>query len=257
MSVAKDFKPDDTWSEAKKHDYNTSLIVLGLVLFALLASAFLHWRDSLNSPAEPGVQTAEVLAAAVTVKEETPATAAQKKEPVTIQPKAAVPSAKTAEADESPLSFFTFYSELPKRQVPIHSNESSHSLRRLEPAKPKLITSAAPEKQGLNEISLPPPPSQTPSIAPPAPSSQAAVVDNSRAYIIQAGAFNQFSQADKVRARLAGLGLNAYVEAGHIGNLRVHRVRIGPIASKAQAQAVRRKLDGNGIPAITIGPSTN
>lgn len=258
MSVDKDFKPEDTWSEEKKHDYNTSLMVLGLILFALLASAFLHLRGTSSAPSikTAAVGVAPQTAPAATVMNDEILQAPAKKS-VTEPVKAAPKQQNDDKTKKSSLAFFSFYEELPKRQVLVY-NEQPRALRRLETNQPRLQAPPSLPKPGFNDIELPPPPSQSQPLAPPASDSSAFSSDaHGRGYIIQAGAFNQFSQADKVRGRLALLGFKAYVEPGQIGNLRVHRVRIGPIADESQAKSVRRTLDNKGIPAITIGPRAN
>ena len=254
MSVDKDFKPDDTWSEEKKSDYNTSLMVLGLILFALLASAFLHLRGTSSKPALKAVETAPQAASASSVAMHDEVLAAPEETSSTTPVQTTQQQQKSdADTEDSPLAFFSFYKELPKRQVLIY-NEEPRALRKLETTQPKLQAPPPLPKPGMSEISLPPPPSQSQ----PAPDSSTFSSSNhGRGYIIQAGAFNQFAQADKVRGRLALLGFKAYVEPGQIGNLRVHRVRIGPIADSSRAKSVRKTLDSKGIPAITIGPKTN
>lgn len=259
MSADKDFKPDDTWSEEKKHDYNTSLMVLGLILFALLASAFLHLRGTSTEPAVKAVvevapQTA--LAASATMNDEI--LLAPEQASITTAPTQIAQQPNSDDkTEDSPLAFFSFYKELPKRQVLVY-NAQPRALRKLETTYPKLQAPPPLPKPGMSEISLPPPPSQSQPLAPPALDSSTFSSNNhGRGYIIQAGAFNQFVQADKVRGRLALLDFKAYVEPGQIGNLRVHRVRIGPIANAARAKSVRKTLDSKGIPAITIGPRTH
>jgi cell division protein FtsN len=150
------------------------------------------------------------------------------------------------------LEYYSFYDELPQRQVEIgDETQAPQRLRILETTKPKLAVPAPLPKPDLNSVMLPPPPGSS---STPTPEVIPAPADDRAGYIIQAGAFNHFAQADKVRERLAMLGISAYVQAGKIGNMPVHRVRIGPIRDASRAQAIRRRLDSNNIPAITIAP---
>jgi rare lipoprotein A len=54
---------------------------------------------------------------------------------------------------------------------------------------------------------------------------------------IQAGAFLQLDNADRLRAKLSGVG-SARVVPVQLGAQRFYRVRLGPIATVAQADAM-------------------
>lgn len=55
---------------------------------------------------------------------------------------------------------------------------------------------------------------------------------------VQAGAFSQFDNANRVRARLTGTGRNVEISSVLVNNRDLYRVRVGPIASVEDADAV-------------------
>lgn len=75
-------------------------------------------------------------------------------------------------------------------------------------------------------------------------------------YIIQAGAFRQHEQADKLKAKLALHGIIAYIETVNNNSDTWHRVRIGPITNLARLNQTRKRLKDNGIANIVVKPKT-
>ncbi len=71
-------------------------------------------------------------------------------------------------------------------------------------------------------------------------------------YVIQAGAFPNFGEADKVKARLALLGIVSEIQAADANGARFHRVRIGPIDNLDQLNRLRTRLRQNGIEYLVI-----
>lgn len=63
-------------------------------------------------------------------------------------------------------------------------------------------------------------------------------------YVIQAGAFPDFAQADAVKARLALLGIVAQIQQITVDGRTFHRVRIGPIEDAARLERLRAQLRG-------------
>lgn len=66
-------------------------------------------------------------------------------------------------------------------------------------------------------------------------------------YVVQAGAFPDVSAADKVRARLALLGVVSEIQTADASGVRFHRVRIGPIENLDELNRLRARLRQNGI----------
>jgi len=66
-------------------------------------------------------------------------------------------------------------------------------------------------------------------------------------YVIQAGAFPDFAEADKVKARLALLGVASEIQTADVNGATFHRVRIGPIDNLNELNRLRARLRQNGI----------
>lgn len=95
----------------------------------------------------------------------------------------------------------------------------------------------------------------TPAPAPAIVANAAAAIDSAAdgaRYIIQAGAYSDSSDADRVRAQITLLGIAARVEEGGGANGKVHRVRIGPIQDNAKVEALRRRLAEHNISTVAI-----
>lgn len=62
------------------------------------------------------------------------------------------------------------------------------------------------------------------------------------AYVLQAGSYRKFEDADRVRAQLALQGIESNVQRVAIDNDTWHRVRVGPISDPAELERVRSRL---------------
>jgi cell division protein FtsN len=71
-------------------------------------------------------------------------------------------------------------------------------------------------------------------------------------YVVQAGAFPEFADADAVKARLALLGIVAEIQSAEADGRRFHRVRIGPIDDLDQLNRLRARLRQNRIEFMLI-----
>ena len=74
------------------------------------------------------------------------------------------------------------------------------------------------------------------------PSARAKPVDEPGSYVLQAGSFNAASDADKLQASLALLGIESRVQRVTIDDDVYHRVRIGPITDLEKLNRIRRQL---------------
>jgi len=95
------------------------------------------------------------------------------------------------------------------------------------------------------EVEVPEQPTATRPAAPP-PVSQPGT------YVVQAGAFPNFAEADKVKARLALLGVVSEIQTADANGALFHRVRIGPIDNLDQLNRLRARLRQNGIEFLVI-----
>jgi len=72
-------------------------------------------------------------------------------------------------------------------------------------------------------------------------------------FALQAGSFANFEDADRLKARLALMGLEARIEAVSADEGGAHyRVRLGPYHTKKDLSAVQAKLNKKGIEATLI-----
>ena len=69
-------------------------------------------------------------------------------------------------------------------------------------------------------------------------------------YIIQAGSFKNYADADKRRAELALMGIESHIETARIGNTVWNRVKMGPFTRSASVSTIKKRLKQNGIDVI-------
>ena len=75
----------------------------------------------------------------------------------------------------------------------------------------------------------------------------------SKQYVIQAGSFTNYAEADRIKAQIALLGMRARIEAiTNSDGKTFNRVRLGPFKDRNQAQIMNQQLQVNGIDAIAI-----
>ncbi len=93
-------------------------------------------------------------------------------------------------------------------------------------------------------------PSAKPADKPQTESKPAAI---SGPQFLQAGSFSNVADAEKVKARLAMMGIEASIQTATIPDKGVwHRVRLGPYKSADEMNKVRATLKQNGIDATPI-----
>jgi len=92
-------------------------------------------------------------------------------------------------------------------------------------------------------------PGDAPSELPSAPDAAA----KPTIYYLQAGAFQNASDADNLKAQLAMLGLEAVIQTSDQGDKGVfHRVRVGPFQAIDEVNRTRSLLTQNDIPATLV-----
>lgn len=87
------------------------------------------------------------------------------------------------------------------------------------------------------------------------PRSQAPLLplDTPGTYLLQAGSFRKHEEADRLKATLALLGVEAHIERVTIDNRDTwHRVRIGPYKDLDELNRIRSRLRQNQIPTILL-----
>lgn len=129
---------------------------------------------------------------------------------------AAIPSSARdipEQPDDEPTSRFDFYDMLPRFEVVIPETESE--VDSSDPGQP-----AASREQGT--------------------------------YVLQAGSFQNFRDADRMKAQLALLGMESQIQNVTIDERRWHRVRLGPYNNFTEAQRVRRRLRESDVDALIL-----
>ena len=71
-------------------------------------------------------------------------------------------------------------------------------------------------------------------------------------YILQVGSFQNLSDAKKLKANLAFLGLEAGIQQVIVNKQAWHRVRTGPYQDKQQLYQNQKLLKQNNIPAVSM-----
>lgn len=244
MSVGHDYKNAGSRRRRggggdKEQVRSRGLLVFTLILIAAFASGLAYIKTNQPDPA--------TLAIAA-------------KSTATVTPTAQTRSVQSVKPK------YDFYTDLPQRKLILDNDELERSPQReLESSAEKKPENAATQaKTPASDVKLPalelisnrrdskpaskPPQQQS---SKPAPKPQQTAATRSGGYVVQAGAYSKFSDADQVRAKLALLGIEARIEKGNSSNRTVHRVRIGPLTS-AGAKAVRQRLDANNVPSIAI-----
>jgi cell division protein FtsN len=68
------------------------------------------------------------------------------------------------------------------------------------------------------------------------------VVEEPGSYVLQAGSFSALGDADRLKARIALLGVESRIQRVTIDDDVFHRVRIGPISDLNRLNRIRRQL---------------
>lgn len=66
-------------------------------------------------------------------------------------------------------------------------------------------------------------------------------------YILQAGSFRDYKEADSLRAKLALMGIESRVEKAKVGNVIWNRVKMGPYSRLSSVATIKSRLKQNGI----------
>lgn len=213
--MSKDYK--HCIQQAQKQNQKPAVAGWQWLLAGALVVGFAVFLLSLRgkTPQAPAPQPA-----AVAVQPQKPAETAKKAAPAQTQAETqplkeqAVPKetpSAAAEKPKPPKPRFQFYTVLPEKEVIIP--EAEVKARKQE------------EKQGK---------------APPA----------GDMYVLQIGSFKTFGEADRLKAQLAMLGVEAKIEVAQIGSATWNRVKVGPFVSIASADKIRHQLRQSNIDSV-------
>ncbi|MEX0951053.1 MAG: SPOR domain-containing protein [Gammaproteobacteria bacterium] len=133
---------------------------------------------------------------------------------------------KLPEPTDRPAPRFDFYTILPEMEVSVPEWETP----------PAPVPDAATAEPGV--------PVSEPADTAAAPATTA----ESDIYVLQIGSFRQHEEADRVKARLALLGISTEIQRVVIdGDTAWHRVRAGPYREPAALNDARKRLQENAI----------
>lgn len=79
---------------------------------------------------------------------------------------------------------------------------------------------------------------------------------NGKSYLIQAGSFRTHKDADRRKAQLALMGLQASIEKVNTDSGRWFRVRLGPFGNLDQVNQIRTELHSNKIKTLLVNASS-
>lgn len=72
-------------------------------------------------------------------------------------------------------------------------------------------------------------------------------------YVLQAGSFRKFAQADRLKAELALIGMPVEIQTVSIeGGAKWHRVRVGPFTNLQALNQARSELQSNGLKVMVL-----
>jgi cell division protein FtsN len=149
---------------------------------------------------------------------------------------ASQPGAPEAQPAQKPK--FDFYSLLPQEEV-------------LVPAERAPEPVALPPPPG-SQPAQQPAPTQTAKATPPKPAPTPSTSSGANSYLLQVGSFKKDSDAERLKAQLAMLGIQTSIQTVTIDSGETyHRVRTGSYA-KADANALRARLKSNGHNAMMM-----
>ena len=71
-------------------------------------------------------------------------------------------------------------------------------------------------------------------------------------YLLQAGSFQKFNEADSLKARLALIGVEANIQSVEVNKTKWHRVQIGPSHDRNALETLRKRLKASQIDTILL-----
>lgn len=158
-----------------------------------------------------------------------------------MQPGAAPSSQVQAEPATKPS--FVFHQLLPELEVLVPDEELGESAQLPKPA-----AKSSPQKESTKRATVEP--RQTAKTE-TAKKTDKPVADGA-SYLVQVASFRQASDAERLKAKLALLGVRVRVQRVTVNGKDYHRVRAGPYKGKQEVNKTRALLSSNGLESIAI-----
>ncbi|MCG6863242.1 MAG: SPOR domain-containing protein [Chromatiaceae bacterium] len=136
---------------------------------------------------------------------------------------------------------FIFHQLLPEMEVLVPDEELSAAAAL--PPKPK----ERPAQQKQSPKAAKPQPQQTAAAQEP----EKPTADGA-SYLVQVASFRKASDAERLKAKLALLGVQARIQQVTVNGKDYHRVRTGPYKGKQAVNKTRALLSSNGMETMTI-----
>jgi cell division protein FtsN len=163
----------------------------------------------------------------------------------------AEPSQQAAQPKPQPR--FDYHSILPEMEVVVPDEELiADRPPALPPPPPPQPTQPQPTPPP-GTAAAPAPRVQSPSPPPPPPKPAASAAKDGNSYLLQVGSFKSPADAERLKAKLALLGVSTSIQKVTInGKDTYHRVRAGPYRGKDAANQARSLLSRNGLESMAI-----
>ncbi len=153
-------------------------------------------------------------------------------------------------AQEQPKPRFDYATILPELEVLVPDDDLSDRPPALPPPPEVVKEPATPDAK--TPAAAKPPPGKT-AAQPPKPAEQTASGGDGGSYILQVASFKTPADAERLKAKLALLGLSSSVQQVTInGKDTYYRVRTGPYKGKEAVNKAKSQLAGKGHEAMTI-----
>lgn len=141
---------------------------------------------------------------------------------------------------------FDFYTVLHDQEVRVSEDDPVLAGSKSPPATSAAVTPAEPAKTAPTVANSAP-------ASKPAESPKPATSEVSKdRYLLQVGSFTQPEEADRLRAQLLLLGLQASVQKIPREGQTWHRVQVGPFSSQEQLNTARRSMSQQQIESIVL-----
>jgi len=148
----------------------------------------------------------------------------------------ASPASTQAKAPQPTKPNFVFHQILPEMEVVVPDEQLGAS------ASPPRIPKPAPQAKAVPTEKRPPRPASEPAKA----------ASGGGSYLVQVASFRSTSDAERLKARLALLGIQARVTKVNVNGKDWYRVRAGPYKGKLEVSKTRGLLSSNGLQGIVV-----
>jgi len=147
------------------------------------------------------------------------------------QPTLPAGSSPQAQAEPPAKPRFVFHQLLPEMEVLVPDEELSGAAL----SKSRRQTGASPEPRKTAKAEQPKRPAQ-----------------DGVSYLVQVASLRKASDAERLKARLALLGIRARIQRVTVNGKDYHRVRAGPYQGRQEVNKTRALLSSNGLESIAI-----